>query len=198
MVSERPIAANARSTRGMLEVVRIYLAWTGGHVSKFARGLSRGLLWVVAFFLSAGTFLTAGQAQTVPRVGARGRIARAADTVLRSGLPAKIPPHVSEMLGIASDGKECLVAQRFERNGKLVRGFNVSLTDKNNIVLFVTDEATNEQTYYLTSGLGGLGRVVAVREGTGHVVPLTGKQRAAFEKELRFWLDRIVPGTTSK
>src|SRR5207244_8765065 len=97
--------------------------------------------------------------------------------------------NVSEVLGIASDGKECLVGQRFERNGKLVRGFNVPLTDKNNIVLFVTDEATNEQTYYLTSGLGGLGRVVAVREGTGHVVPLTGKQRAAFEKELRFWLE---------
>jgi len=102
------------------------------------------------------------------------------------------------MLGISGDGKECLVSQRFERNGKMVRGFNVSVTDKNNIVLFVTNEAANEQTYYLTSGLGGLRRVVAVRGGTGHVLRVTGKQKAAFERELRFWLDRIVPGRRSK
>jgi hypothetical protein len=102
------------------------------------------------------------------------------------------------MLGISGDRKECLVSQRFERNGKVVRGFNVSLADKNNIVLFVTDEAANEQTYYLTSGRGGLRRVVAVRGGTGHVLQVTGKEKASFERELQFWLDRIVPGRTSK
>ncbi|HYL12329.1 MAG TPA: hypothetical protein VEV41_04810 [Terriglobales bacterium] len=167
-------------------------------MSKFARGLSSGLVQVAAFLLPVVTFLAASQAPSAPGFGARERTARAVDTVLRAGLKAKIPPHVSEMLGIAGDGKECLVAQRFERNGKLVRGFNVSLTDKNNIVLFVTDEAANEQTYYLTSGLGGLRRVVAVREGTGHVLRVTGKEKAAFGTELRFWLDRIVPGRTSK
>lgn len=167
-------------------------------MSKFDRDLSSGLVRVVAFLLPVVTFLAAGQAPSAPGFGARERIARAADRVLMAGLQAKIPPHVSEMLGISGDGKECLVSQRFERNGQVVRGFEVSLTDKNNIVLFVADEAANEQTYYLTSGLGGLRRVLAVRAGTGHVLRVTGKERAAFEKELQFWLDRIVPGRTSK
>jgi hypothetical protein len=60
------------------------------------------------------------------------------------------------------------------------------------------DEATNEQIFYLTSGRGTLRRVLAVREGTGHVLPMTGKEKAAFEKELQFWLDRIVPSRMTK
>jgi hypothetical protein len=167
-------------------------------VSKFAGGLSIGLVRILAFLLPVVTFLAAGQAPSAPGVGARERIARAADRVLRAGLQAKIPPHVSEMLGISADLKECPVAQRFERTGKLVRGFDVSIADKNNIVLFVADEATNEQTYYLTSGMGGLRRMMAVREGTGHVLRVTAREKAAFEGQLKFWLDRIVPASTSK
>jgi hypothetical protein len=102
------------------------------------------------------------------------------------------------MLGISDGLKECPVAQRFERNGKLVRGFDVSTTNKNDIVIFVTDEATNEQTYYLTSPLGRLRRVLAVREGTGNIQRITGKEKTAFDNELQFWLDRIVPVRTSK
>ena len=166
-------------------------------MSKFARGAS-GLVRVVAFLLALVTGLTAGQAKSATGLGAHERIARAADIVLAAGFQAKIPPHVSEMLGISADQKECLVSQRFERNGTMVRGFNVSIADKHNIVLFVTDEGANEQTYYLTSGLGGLRRVVAVKGGTGHVVRVTGNEKAAFNTELQFWLDRIVPGKTSK
>ena len=167
-------------------------------MSKFAGGLSIGLVWILVFLLPVVTVLAAGQAPSAPGFGARERIARAVDRVLKAGLQAKIPPHVSEMLRISADLKECPVAQRFERSGNLVRGFNVSITDKNNIVLFVANEATNEQTYYLTSGLGGLGRVVAAREGTGHVLRVTAREKAAFERELKFWLDRIVPARTSK
>jgi hypothetical protein len=156
------------------------------------------LVRVVAFLLTVTTFLVARQAPSAPGSGTRQRIARAADTVLTAGLQAKIPPHVSDLLGISSDQKECEVSQRFERNGKLVRGIDVSRADKSNIVLFVVDEATNEQTFYLTSGRGTLRRVLAVREGTGHVLPVTAKQKAAFEKELQYWLDRIVPGSTSR
>ncbi len=102
------------------------------------------------------------------------------------------------MLGISAGPEECLVAQRFERDGKLVRGFNVSITNKDDIVLFVTDEAANEQTYYLTSRRGRLRKVLAVREGIGHVWPVTAKRSVTFEKELQFWLDRIVPAGTLK
>ena len=164
---------------------------------KFARGFSSSMVRVVAFLLTVATFLAAGQASSTSGSGTRARLARAADTVLTAGLQAKIPPHVSDMLGISHDKSECPVSQRFERNGKVVRGFDVSRADKSNIVLFVADEATNEQIFYLTSG-GTLRRVLAVREGTGHVLPVTAKEKAAFEKELQFWLDRIVPSKTSK
>ena len=166
-------------------------------MSKFARS-SSGLVRVVAFLLALVTGLTAGQTKSAPGFAAEERIARAADIVLVTGFQAKIPPHVSEMLGISADQKECLVSQRFERNGKVVRGFNVSTADKDNIVLFVTDEGANEQTYYLTSGRGGLRRVVAVKRGTGNVLRVTDKEKAAFNRELQFWLDRIVPGKTSR
>jgi hypothetical protein len=156
------------------------------------------LVRVVALLLLLLTCLAAGQAQSAPGFGDRERIARAANRVLVGGLHAKIPPHVSDMLGISANGKECQVAQRFERAGNLVRTFNVSITDKNNIVLFITDEAANEQTYYLTSDQGRLRRVLAVRGGTGNVLRVTGKERTAFARELQFWLDRIVPATTSK
>lgn len=167
-------------------------------MSTFVRGFSISLVRVVAFLLTVATFLTAGQTPSASGTGTRDRIARAADTVLTAGLQAKIPPHVSDMLGISSDQKECEVSQKFERNGKLVRGFDVSRADKSNIVLFVVDEATNEQTFYLTSGRGTLRRVLAVREGIGHVLPVTAKEKAAFEKELQFWLGLIVPTSKSK
>ncbi len=167
-------------------------------MSKCAGGFSRGLVRSVVFFLPVVTCLAAGQTRPAPGLSTRDRIARAANIVLVAGYQARIPAHVSEMLGLSADGKECLVSQRFERNGSVVRGFNVSITDKNNIVLFVTDEAANEQTYYLTSDQGRLRRVLAVKEGTGKVVRVTGKERVEFEKELRYWLDRIVPARTPK
>ena len=160
---------------------------------KFARGFSSSLVRVVAFLLTVATFLAAGQASSTSGSGTRARLARAADTVLTAGLQAKIPPHVSDMLGISHDKSECPVSQRFERNGKVVRGFDVSRADKSNIVLFVVDEATNEQIFYLTSGRGTLRRVLAVREGTGHVLPVTGKEKAAFDKELQF-VDNVLHG----
>ena len=166
-------------------------------MSKFARRFSSSVR-VVAFLLLGATFLAAGQAPSTSGSRTRDRIERAADTVLTAGLHAKIPPHVSVMLGISPDRNECPVSQRFERDGKVVRGFNVSLADKNNIVLFITDEAANEQTYYLTSSRGELRKVVAVREGTGHDLRITSKEKAAFHIELQYWLDRIVPRSTSK
>lgn len=167
-------------------------------MSKFARGVLSSVVPVVAFLLPVVSVVAAGQAPSAPASGTRERTKRAADTVLTAGLQAKIPPHVSELLGISSDQKECLVSQRFERAGSLVRGFNVSVTNVDNVVLFVADEAANEQTYYLTSRLGGLRKVLEVREGTPHILPLTGKEKAAFQKELQFWLDRIVPRRASK
>ena len=167
-------------------------------MTKLGRSRSSALVLLAAFLLPVLTVLVAAQAKQAPASVNQKRIAQAVDKVLVDGLQAKIPPHVSTMLQISDEGNECPVRQGFLRNGAVVRGFNVSVADKNNIVLFVTDESAHEQTYYLTSGLGGLRRVLAVRAGTGHILPVTGKEKAAFKKELQFWLDRIVPDRTSK
>jgi hypothetical protein len=79
------------------------------------------------------------------------------------------------------------------RTGKVVQGFDVSKANKNDVVLFVANEATNDQTLYLTSKEGVLRKVVTVKEGVGQAQKITGEDRKAFEKEKQFWLDRLAP-----
>jgi hypothetical protein len=84
------------------------------------------------------------------------------------------------------------------REAKVVRGFDVSAANKNDVVLFVVDESTNDQTLYLTSRQGALRKVVSVKAGVGQVVRITPEGRKAFEKEKKFWLDRLAPAAPSK
>ena len=79
------------------------------------------------------------------------------------------------------------------RTGNLVQGFDVSTANKNDVVLFVVSETTNDQTLYLTSKEGVLRRVVTVKEGVGRIQKITSEDRKAFEKEKQFWLDRLAP-----
>lgn len=84
------------------------------------------------------------------------------------------------------------------RTGKVVQGLDVSTTNRNDIVLFVADDTTNDQTLYLTSPKGTLRRVVLVKAGVGSAVRITEQHKKAFEKEKQFWLDRLVPAGGSK
>ena len=117
---------------------------------------------------------------------------RAVDKTLQEGLHAKLPPHLSTLLGLSNE-EECLVMQGVVRTGRLVQGFDVSTTNKNDVVLFVANETTNNQTLYLTSKEGALRKVVTVEEGVGQVRKITSEDRKAFEKEKQFWLDRLAP-----
>ena len=88
--------------------------------------------------------------------------------------------------------------QHVVRTGNLVQGFDVSITNKNDIVLFVVDETTHDQSLYLTSPAGILRKVVSVTAGVGEVVRITDKEQKGFEKETQFWTDRLVPPRTAK
>ncbi len=127
-----------------------------------------------------------------PSPQARKRMVRAVDKTLREGLHAKLPPHLSTLLGLSKE-EECLVMQGVVRTGKVVQGFDVLTANKNDIVLFVVNETTSDQTLYLTSREGLLRKVVTVEEGVGRVQTITGEDRKAFEKEKEFWLDRLAP-----
>jgi hypothetical protein len=117
---------------------------------------------------------------------------QAVDKTLQEGLHAKLPPHLSTLLGLSRE-QECLVRQGVVRTGEVVQGFDVSTANKNDVVLFVVNETTNDQTLYLTSTEGALRKVVTVEEGAGRVQKVIPEDRKAFEKEKQFWLDRLAP-----
>jgi hypothetical protein len=117
---------------------------------------------------------------------------RAVDKILQEGLHAKLPPHLSTLLGLSKE-EECPVIQGVVRTGKVVQGFDVSTANNNDIVVFVVNETTNDQSLYLTSKEGVLRRAVKVEEGVGRVQKITSQDRKGFEKEKVFWLDRLAP-----
>jgi hypothetical protein len=165
-------------------------------VSKVGNGRFAGL--VAVLFLAVGILpVSGGQAQHSPRPHAQGRFARAADITLRDGAHAKLPPHLSTLLGLSKE-EECQVMQSVVRAGTHVQGFDVSAANKNDIILFVVDEAANDQTLYRTSSEGTLRKVVSVKAGVGDEVRITEDEKTAFKKEKQFWVDRLVPSTTAK
>jgi hypothetical protein len=163
-------------------------------MSKFDGERSSRFTVAVVLLLAAVMFVSATQAQVAPSPGpqARKRMVRAVDKTLQEGLHAKLPPHLSTLLGLSKE-EECKVMQDVVRTGKVVQGFDVLTANKNDVVLFVVNETTNDQTLYLTSQEGVLRKVVIVEEGVGRVQKITGKDREAFEKERVFWLDRLAP-----
>jgi hypothetical protein len=125
------------------------------------------------------------------------RLAAAASSTVRAGLEAKLPPHLSTLLGLSKE-QECSVMQSAVRTGNRVQGFDVSVTNKNDIVLFVVDESAKDQTLYLTSPEGTLRKAVAVKAGIGEVVRVTEKEKVAFQKERQFWMNRLAPSGAAK
>lgn len=163
-------------------------------MSRFDREWSSrfavAVVLVLTVLMSVST--TRAQVQHLPSKQARKRMARAVDKTLQEGLHAKLPPHLSTLLGLSQE-KECLVMQGVVRTGEVVQGFDVSTANKNDVVLFVVNEATNGQTLYLTTKEGLLRKVVTVEEGVGRIQKVTGEDRKGFEKEKQFWLDRLAP-----
>jgi len=102
------------------------------------------------------------------------------------------------MLGLSSKEEQCLVIQNFVRNEKVVQGFDISFANKNDIVLFVVNETTRDEAYYLTSPQGRLRKVVLVKSGQGDTAQINDKDHKAFQKERQFWLDRLVPASASQ
>lgn len=152
------------------------------------------LAWAATFVLVAVILAPATWAQAGPSKSSqsRRRMAQAVEKTLQDGLQAKLPPHISTLLGLTKE-EECPVMQGVVRSGKRVQGFDVSTLNRTDVVIFVVDQATNDQTLYLTSTTGTLRRVVRVEKGDGRAQKITDEDRTAFEKEKHFWLDQLAP-----
>ena len=163
-------------------------------MSKFHRDCSSRFSAALVLLLTVVMFapVTHAQVRPSPSLQARKRMVRAVDKTFQEGLHAKLPPHLSTLLGLSQE-QECPVMQAMLRTGTIVQGFDVSAANKNDVVVFVVNETTKDQTLYLTSKQGVLRKVVTVGEGIGRVQKITSKDRKAFEKEKQFWLDRLVP-----
>jgi hypothetical protein len=163
-------------------------------VSKFDGEWPSRSAAAMVFLLTGVMFGWATRAQVKPSPSpqSRKRMVQAVDKTMQEGMHAKLPPHLSTLLGLSQE-QDCLVRQGVVRTGKVVQGFDVSTSNKNDVVLFVVNETTNTQTLYLTSQQGVLRKVVSVEEGVGEVQKVTGEARKAFEKEKQFWLDRLAP-----
>ena len=119
-------------------------------------------------------------------------LARAIDRTLAEGDDAILPPHVSNMLGLSPDEHQVPVKQAHEM-GELIRGFEVSTADHNNVVIFVENRAQKQTTFYLMSKHGTLRKVLAVIAGTGYSRRPTPQDREAFEKEKQRWVEELAP-----
>lgn len=151
-----------------------------------------------AFIVAVATLPAAvGQKQPLPAAQAQAKFAQAAEKVAAEGVPAKLPPHLCTLLGL-SEEQDCPVSQRVVRTEKVVQGFDVSVKNKNDIVLFVVDETANDQTLYLTSPKGTLRKLVVVKTGEGTVARITDADKKAFEKEKQFWVDRLASTHASR
>lgn len=163
---------------------------------KIARLCPCGLVEMV-ILLSAVSLPAIGQAKHGSGSQVQHGLGQAAAKVLREGLDAKIPPHLATLLGLSQES-EFPVKQGVLRTGRMVQGFDVSVEDKKDIVLFVVDEGANNQTLYLTSAQGRLRKMVSVTNGVGTVGKITDEDKKAFEKEKEFWLGRLAPPKASK
>ena len=151
----------------------------------------------VVILLSAVSLPAIGQAKQEHASPVQPGLGQAAAKVLQEGLDAKLPPHLATLLGLSQES-EFPVKQAVLRTAKMVQGFDVSVEDKKDIILFVVDEGANNQTLYLTSAQGRLRKMVSVTDGVGTVAKITDEDKKAFEKEKEFWRGRLAPPKASK
>jgi len=168
-------------------------------VAKFDGDWSSRFRVAVVFLLTVMMPVPRTRAQVGPSSSPQiqKRMVQAVDKTLQEGLHAKLPPHISTLLGLSKE-EEYPVRQGVVRTGNVVQGFDVSAANNNNVVLFIVNETTNDQTFYLTSKQGGLRKVVEVKEAVGEIQKITVERRKDFEKEKQFWLDQLAPVSASK
>jgi hypothetical protein len=138
----------------------------------------------------AGSLSSQSAPQTTPKKDLR--LLTAVKKVVEQGHDATLPPHISNLLGI-SPNETAIPVKQLVTMGELIRGFDVSQVQRDDIVIFVEDHAKNESTFYLTSPTSRLRKLLSVRGGVGYDRKPTAGDREAFAKEKTYWLDQLVP-----
>lgn len=122
-------------------------------------------------------------------------LAAAADVVVQRGFHVELPPHISTLLGLTRE-QTCAVTQGILRSSGKTQGIDITEKNPDDIVIFIVDDTTQDQTFYLTSRMGALRRLVSVKEGIGHVLTPTKADVEAFQQEKKMWEERLAATPT--
>ncbi|HET7756545.1 MAG TPA: hypothetical protein VFK87_04740 [Steroidobacteraceae bacterium] len=106
---------------------------------------------------------------------------------LSEGPSSRLPPHLSAVLGLASNGQGLAVRQLVARDGFTVRTFNVGAAAPHRVVVIVADEAARSTTAYLLTARGRLRRAVGYHSGEAPRELPAGEAQSGFAAEVRFW-----------
>ena len=158
-----------------------------------------GRLLALAILTSFGARLSHASepAQHKPAAHLRPELAAVVQTTVEKGLHQELPPHISTLLGLTKE-QRCAVLQGVLRSGNKIQGIDVSEENHQDIVLFVVDTATNDQTFYLTSPSGALRRVLVVKQGVGDVVRPAKTDVEAFQNEKKMWEEHLADQTVAR
>jgi hypothetical protein len=150
---------------------------------------ARSLIAILIFGFAA---LSLAQAQKGAGPKTDKRLALAVNKTLEQGHDAFLPPHISHLLGISPDEQKVPVKQ-FAEMGEIIKGFEVSATNHNDIVIFVENHSQGESTFYLLSARGTVRKVVSIQAGVGYARAPTASDRTDLAAEKQYWLDRLAP-----
>lgn len=156
--------------------------------------LALAIIVIIPGAVPASYAAVAAKRKPLPRAG---ELAAAANVTVQRGLKADLPPHIATLLGLSREEK-CPVLQGVLRSGGRVQGIEVSEKNHDDLVLFVVNEASGDQTYYLTSPAGALRKMLSVKQGVGQLVDPSKDELDAFEKEKKSWTDQLSTETAAK
>jgi hypothetical protein len=109
------------------------------------------------------------------------------DAVRSQGPASSLPPHLSEVLKLNTNGQPTPVKQALMREGDRVHTFNVRSDGQDGVVLMVFDTRTQATRAYLASELGKLRKAVGYQAGEAPTERSIEDARADFIAEVAFW-----------
>lgn len=110
-----------------------------------------------------------------------------ATRALKEGPAAQLPPHLTTVLGLSSDGQGLAVRQLVSRDGFTVRTFNVGAQPPHRMVVMVADEAAHRTIAYLLTPHGHLRRALQYGAGEAPQELSAAAAQPGFAAEARYW-----------
>ena len=111
------------------------------------------------------------------------------DTVIRYGPDSQLPAHLSVVIGISQVEQTTAVKQAAARNGAMVRTFNVSVANHDDVVMILYDEQSRAAKAYLSSPAGTLRKAISYQADAPATVRPLGAARDDFAREINFWVE---------